>query len=154
MDGKIWKKNPISKTNYELVVGNVVTGSHGYGINVHKSSGNQILNNTCAYNGYLNWHTQFVLEYDLSADNIVENNVGISGEGQNVFAVTAGAENASGNICDYNCWFRVGTEDIIKWGDIFNLTLEEFRNVSGYFHPFSWRKYCYHFISFIINSPK
>lgn len=121
----------VDKTDNEVVYGNVVSGSHGYGINIHKSAGNYVFNNTCVKNGYLTWHTQFVSDYIESQHNFIVNNLGYSGPEHNVFSVTNGAEEAPGNWYNFNCWFREGSVEIIRWGDEFNYTLEEYRAVSG-----------------------
>ena len=121
----------IDKTDGEIVFGNLVSGSHGYGINIHKSARNYIFNNTCVLNGYLLWHTQFVNEYDSSEHNFFVNNLGYSGSNLNVFAVTEGAETATGNWYNFNCWYREGSNGIIRWADQSNYTLEQFRLLSG-----------------------
>ena len=120
----------IDYADYTFVIDNKCIGNNAYGINAHESAHSVIVGNTCCYNGYLNWHSQFVNNHPLSENNMFINNIGYSDTVTLAFSVNSGAEDTPGNIYDFNCWYKDGTEDLIRWG-VESYTFEEYTSLTG-----------------------
>ena len=114
-----------------LVQGNVIWDNYGFGIDLYKTSGNTIIQNTSCFNGIKSWHAQIRANGEESVDNVICNNVGYSGSDELSFSVTEGADEITDNIIDGNLWYREEEDTIVRWGSNY-YTLEDYQENTGY----------------------